>query len=504
MSNNKILTDEEIWKIINEKYNDKNDYTKDFIFRSIKKYGDIFIYEKSHREKWTDTVIVTCSIHGDFKVYPNNYLNEIGCGCPKCKRIENSKLHLMKEADNFEKKLKKKYPHFSIIDKNEYKGSRENLSFRCNLDGCIFSSKPINVLDRTTKILCPSCKKEKIRKEQESIFINQLNKHFTDGELLKNEKGHYWENAECNIIIKSKYTGEVREFPIFGIYQRIRRGTTELFESTRKFKRRENFIRKSIEKYGDNFRYDKIELLDNYHLSSKVIVVCSHCGKELTVSCQSFLLWNTKCICQIIHEKFIDLSNILKPYNISILTTEQELIQLGNLTDNTIISLRCNTCGSIFKLPVKYIKVKARKNYFICKNCNKSKSIGEELINSWLKDNNFKFRREVRLNCIIGRNINLVIVDFELYVNGKKCIIEYNGEQHYRRGDFFNILKEDFEKQVKRDINLRNYCIDNNILFIEIPYTFRSKKSISTVLKEILLNNKNPQDVIKIPKIEEL
>lgn len=56
-------------------------------------------------------------------------------------------------------------------------------------------------------------------------------------------------------------------------------------------------------------------------------------------------------------------------------------------------------------------------------------------------------------------------VDF--YIPSLNTVIEYNGEQHYRK---VGIWEERFEKQQARDEELRQYCKDNGIKLIEIRY----------------------------------
>ena len=505
MLNNKNLTDDEIWKIISEKYNDKNDYTKDFIFRSIKKYGDIYTYEKSNRIKWTDTVIVTCPKHGDFKVYPNIYLNKNGIGCPKCKKLIKKELQFIKGVDKFEKKLKKKFPNLSIVDKSKYKGHLVKIKFRCNLDGCEFSATPNSILVGGS--VCPKCKEEKLRKKQESNFVKYFYKHFTDGELLKNSNGHIWDKATVNIVIKSKYTGEIKEFTTKSLYQRIERGTTTLFKSTRLINAKNEFIRKAIKKFGrKKFKYDKVNYVND---ATPVIIICGYCGKEFTVLPSYFLRdeSNYDCICRVIHKKFNKFKRKLSngDPNIELLTTEEDILKAGVFNGDTIVKLKCKKCGSEFSSKVSYVRSYLREYSSVCRSCvvnNHVSSRGELVVQKWLVKNNIEFKSQFRLDHIVGRNTNLVIVDFALNINNKKCFIEYNGQQHYKHIEFFDRTDEDFMKQVQRDNNLREYCLNNDIIFIEIPYTYTTERSIFNILEKILIKNKDPKEIIKLPKIE--
>jgi hypothetical protein len=63
--------------------------------------------------------------------------------------------------------------------------------------------------------------------------------------------------------------------------------------------------------------------------------------------------------------------------------------------------------------------------------------------------------------------------------NNLKCLIEYQGEQHYKISNYFGGQKN-FEKQQENDSIKRQYCINKNIKLIEIPYW--EFKNLSTLL----------------------
>lgn len=67
-------------------------------------------------------------------------------------------------------------------------------------------------------------------------------------------------------------------------------------------------------------------------------------------------------------------------------------------------------------------------------------------------------------------------------------MIEYNGEQHYNKNVTFgntNNPDEIFALQQRRDDILRNYCKDNNISLLEIPYN-ESVINLDTLIKDFL------------------
>ena len=107
-----------------------------------------------------------------------------------------------------------------------------------------------------------------------------------------------------------------------------------------------------------------------------------------------------------------------------------------------------------------------------------SQSVGENIITTWLTDNNINFTRQKKYTI---EAINL-FVDFNLIINDVEYIIEYNGIQHYKPVDFFG-GEEKFKRQCYRDQILRTYCQKNNIILLEIPYTI-NKSEINKLLND--------------------
>lgn len=71
----------------------------------------------------------------------------------------------------------------------------------------------------------------------------------------------------------------------------------------------------------------------------------------------------------------------------------------------------------------------------------------------------------------------------EVFIDGipdHNTIIEFNGEQHYKRCSIWQ-SEDDFFNQQERDRILREYCKQHKINLIEIPYT--KIKDIDVILK---------------------
>ena len=111
-----------------------------------------------------------------------------------------------------------------------------------------------------------------------------------------------------------------------------------------------------------------------------------------------------------------------------------------------------------------------------CPICNSSN--GEQRISYILNNLGITYKIQYRFSDCKGDNKTL---PFDFYIEDKNILIEYDGIQHFEPIDFFG-GKEGFEKQQKYD-NIKNqYCKDNNIKLIRIPYFEFS--NIEKLLKE--------------------
>lgn len=115
-----------------------------------------------------------------------------------------------------------------------------------------------------------------------------------------------------------------------------------------------------------------------------------------------------------------------------------------------------------------------------CPKCNISK--GEEKIKNILKILNIYHISQYEFDNLLGLGGKKLIFDFYLpYYN---MCIEYQGIQHYEPVDYFGGKKK-FKIQQKHDQFKRDYCKNNNIILLEVPYW--EFNNIEEILKEQLL-----------------
>ena len=128
-------------------------------------------------------------------------------------------------------------------------------------------------------------------------------------------------------------------------------------------------------------------------------------------------------------------------------------------------NFRCKKCGYEWHTLVG--SVLAGRG---CPKCNLSH--GALRIAKYFDDNGINYTREFKFdNC---RNIRPLPFDF--YVKDKNTCIEYDGEQHFEPvkfgdGESAERVKYKFETQQRNDNIKTEYCQNNGIKLIRIPYT---------------------------------
>lgn len=126
--------------------------------------------------------------------------------------------------------------------------------------------------------------------------------------------------------------------------------------------------------------------------------------------------------------------------------------------DHTIYKCLCD-CGKITNVARGSL---VRGLTHSCGQCYKKISRGEEKIQKILNQLNIKYQTQYKFqNCKDKR-----ILSFDFYLPDYNCCIEYDGIQHFEPGHF----SEPYENIQRRDSIKNNYCKNNNIKLIRIPY----------------------------------
>lgn len=136
---------------------------------------------------------------------------------------------------------------------------------------------------------------------------------------------------------------------------------------------------------------------------------------------------------------------------------------------------KCNLCGNDQVIIVT-------SNLYQQESCgclNESK--GNRAIKLLLMENNIPFIQEKTFNNLTLPSKKKARFDF--YVNDK-YIIEYDGRQHFIQGNGVYDNEEKFQKTQEHDAIKNQYCKDNNIPLIRIPYTELNNLTIEMLKPE--------------------
>ena len=117
-------------------------------------------------------------------------------------------------------------------------------------------------------------------------------------------------------------------------------------------------------------------------------------------------------------------------------------------------------------------------------SCGCSLSLGEEKICKILLANNIEFKsQKVFEDCIF--NDSKAKAKFDFYLVKYNTIIEFDGIQHFFYQENSKIFtKEKFEKILEHDKIKNQYCKDNDIFLIRIPYYHYDNLCIEDLLPD--------------------
>lgn len=132
---------------------------------------------------------------------------------------------------------------------------------------------------------------------------------------------------------------------------------------------------------------------------------------------------------------------------------------------HTLINCVHNTCSHEWQISPSHFLQGGR-----CPKCTKNVSQGEQLIERVLDSENIKYYKQHTFSDCRNKHV----LQFDFYLFEYSFLIEYDGKQHFEPVDFAGKgevwAKERFE-YIKQNDNIKNqYCKDNNIHLLRIPY----------------------------------
>jgi Zn ribbon nucleic-acid-binding protein len=193
---------------------------------------------------------------------------------------------------------------------------------------------------------------------------------------------------------------------------------------------------------------------------TKIKMKHNKCNHIWDIQPDSFLL-GTRCpMCQ--HRSFRKTNDEFIKAVYDLVGNEYVFLE-DYINNETKIKVKHQICGFDYKVkPIKFLSGQR------CPKCNESK--GEKIISNILRNNLIKFDSQCTFpDC---RYINPL--EFDFYLSDYDTCIEFQGLQHYKPVDFAGKGEEwanqlFIDNQIRDNIK-RDYCKNNNIKLIEIPY----------------------------------
>lgn len=198
------------------------------------------------------------------------------------------------------------------------------------------------------------------------------------------------------------------------------------------------------------------------------------CGNECDVLLNSLTSGNTSsCGCHSKDAYFqtIDITN----QQFGLLTALEPLQE--RINGCTVWKCKCE-CGSIKNIPSSYL---LRGSTISCGCAQKSK--GELKIEQILSNNNIIYQEQQSFDSCTSSKNSSIKYRFDFYIENK-YLIEYDGQQHFSYTNSGWNTKENFEETQRRDAEKNQWCKDNNIPLIRIPYTRYNDLCLEDLLLE--------------------
>lgn len=146
----------------------------------------------------------------------------------------------------------------------------------------------------------------------------------------------------------------------------------------------------------------------------------------------------------------------------------------GSGMSNKVIII-CKKHGEFLLRPQLHIKG------VNCPSCNISK--GEDEIEKFFIKNNIIYIREKTFKNCINLKTNKKL-PFDFYLPKYNMVVEYHGEQHYKKTGYFEKRAGGLEGLQYRDKIKKEFCLLNGISYIEISY--KEFNNINQILTEKL------------------
>ena len=419
---------------LKERYKDRGELTVNFILFAYDHYGELLDFSDTYVENQNEETILDIKDYCRVKVVPRVFMLQPG----------TFSYNIIERAISFVEKVRERRKDVTILPKESiYVNNGVHMVFYCKKHNKKYTSKPGNIL--FGKVACKECNVENKSESKRRTTLEATQKkldekygkdRFTvlvddslnDIELIKKSGREY---NRIIIHIKCNKCQEIIICPLSSLYK---------------------------------FLTGEIKSLP-----------CKRCEEEIKNKDRLNYFVNKFNKLNIEEKRYLDF-DFSEAYLKS--------VKVGKHLSGKIFNIKCNKCGEHFDMLYGNLI-----HAVSCPHCMKSS--GELVIEGWLRENNISFNSQVRIlndDIIKLGHPRGLVIDFMIKFNERTYWVEYHGEQHYVYCNHFKDDVNDFYVQLKRDEFVSDYCKKNNISFIELPWTIKSKELVS-ILDDLLINN---------------
>jgi hypothetical protein len=426
------------------------------------KYGKRFSITKDY-VKSSEKIEVQCNICNYIReIKPFAFLHR-GV-CPVCDRASEF------TSDIFKKKLEiNAGNNYQLL--SECTGLEDEITLKHNECESIFQISPASVIRRKYNC-CPQCHSpgKKIKEAKvwtKNMFISEVEK------LNKNRYeiiGDYINARTKILILDKKYNKEFDVQP----HDFLRRGCPSPHDPRISHKRT---TQEEFQKMLSDMNKSLIVIGEYTSLKDPIKIKCKKCNHEWSPFAGNILRGGNCVRCGT--RKIRDTDSYKKEIEE---LTNNEYIVLGEFISTTLpVKMFHVTCGKEFEIqPHYFISNESR-----CTHCRLFK--GEKRVEEWLERKSINYDLQYRIpECKQKRPLPFdfaVFKDDFLY-----ALIEYDGEGHYQPVNWKGIDTKRaeilYKNTLKRDKIKNQFCYENDIKLIRIPYW--EYKNIDDILEREL------------------
>lgn len=399
-----------------------------------------------------------CLIHDVYwDARPDNILH--GRGCPECANEKRAKSQTM-SRDEYINRLADKNPTVELV--GEYINARTKTLHHCLIHDVYWDTTPDRALNKMSG--CPECAKEKsyiARAKTRDEYIRELNDKNPNLELVGEYKGCKVPTCHrCkihNVLFDTMPSTALRGCGCnLCMRDKLRECHLRSEEDYIKELADKNPLVKLIGKYIDS-------LTPTEHICLRHNVVWKPTPARV--------LGGGGCI-QCSSEK---ISEHLKK------SKDEYIQELAEANPDVILVGEYN--GS--KIPTEHYCKEHDESFFIspasalkgcgCTHCRGSK--GEKYIAKWLSEHSIEYVSQKSFEECRDKNP----LPFDFYLPDYNCCIEYDGKQHYEPVEYFG--GEEYLAYTQMHDAVKNqYCADNNIKLLRIPYFANVEEELNNFL----------------------